>query len=116
MSAAKVLALFGQVDRKSSLLAISNAIYAIEYKERLTMAQIGAEIDVDGDTVENAKYQRNLMNFVAISRLLGKWPEHCQEIRNLWEMQVSEPLTPCQRIERAQREIDAALSELEGRA
>ena len=106
-SAANVFALFGQIDRKASLIAISNSVYKIEYGERLTMAQIGAEIDADAETVENAKYQRNLLNFVTISRLLARWPEHTQEIRNLWEMQPREPESIPEKRRRLIRELQA---------
>ena len=98
MSDRNVLALFGAPSRKSCLIAIANAIREVEYNERLTMAQIGAELDVDGETVENAKYERNLLNFVAIARLLATFPEHCSQIRNLWEMQPVDSPTPQTRL------------------
>jgi hypothetical protein len=101
------LCLYGPVDRKASLAALSNAIFSIEYKERLTMAQIGAELDVDGETIENAKYQRNLLNFVTIARLLGRWPEHCADVRQLWEMQIPHPETTTEKRRRLLRELQA---------
>jgi hypothetical protein len=104
------LCLYGPPDRKASLIAISNAVFGIEYQERLTMAQIGAEVDVDAETIENAKYQRNLLNFVTIARLLARFPEHCAEIRQLWEMQPREPET----IEEKRRRLIRELAALEG--
>lgn len=106
-TAAERLCLYGPVDRKASLAAISDAIFSVEYKERLTMSQIGAELDVDGETIENAKYQRNLLNFVTIARLLGRWPEHCAVVRQLWEMQVREPETTAETRKRLLRELQA---------
>jgi hypothetical protein len=101
------LCLYGPPDRKASLIAISETIFAVEYKERLTMSQIGAELDVDGETIENAKYQRNLLNFVTIARLLARFPEHCSEIRQLWEMQPREPETNAEKRRRLIRELAA---------
>lgn len=106
-SAPNVFALFGAINRKSVLIALSNAVRAVEYKEGLTMGQIGGELDVDAETVENAKYERNLLNFVAIARLLSRWPEHCQDIRNLWEMRPREPETPAEKRRRLIRELAA---------
>ena len=106
-TAAERLCLFGPPDRKASLTALSDAIFGIEYKERLTMAQIGAELDVDGETIENAKYQRNLLNFVTIARLLARWPDHCAGVRQLWEMQVHEPETTAEKRKRLIRELAA---------
>jgi hypothetical protein len=105
------LGLYGPPDRKASLIAISNAIFTIEYQERLTMAQIGAEVDVDAETIENAKYQRNLLNFVTIARLLARWPDHCAEVRQLWEMLPREPETHREKIARLVRELTAAIEE-----
>ena len=106
-SSAKVFALFGPTPLKSCLIAVSNSIYKIEYAERLTMDAIGAEIDCTGGTIENAKYQRNLLGFDKIARLLARWPEHTQEIRNLWEMQPVEPESPTEKRRRLIRELAA---------
>lgn len=106
-TAPNVFALFGAINRKSALIALSNAVRAVEYKEALTMGQIGGEIDVDSETVENAKYQRNLLNFVAIARLLARWPEHCADVLNLWEMQPREPETTEEKRRRLIRELAA---------
>lgn len=106
-TAPNVFALFGAVNRKSALIAISNAVRAVEYKEGLTMGQIGGDLDIDAETVENAKYERNLLNFVAIARLLATWPEHCEDIFNLWEMQPREPETTTEKRKRLIRELAA---------
>lgn len=106
-SAPNVFALFGAINRKSVLIALSNAIRAVEYKEGLTMGQIGGELDVDGETVENAKYERNLLNFVAIARLFARWPEHCADAFNLWEMQPRDPETTAEKRKRLIRELSA---------
>jgi hypothetical protein len=106
-TAPNVLALFGATPLKSCLIAVSNSIYKIEYSERLSMDAIGAEIDCSGGTIENAKYQRNLLGFDKVARLLGRWPEHTQEIRNLWEMQPVEPETTAEKRRRLIRELQA---------
>lgn len=109
-SSGNVFALFGALNRKCCLIAIGNSIRDVEYKERLTMAEIGAEIECSGETVENAKYERNLLEFDKIARLLARWPQHCAPIRNLWDMQPHEPETPAEKLNRLVREL-AALGE-----
>lgn len=104
-TAPNVLGLYGLPNRKVSLIAVSNAICDIEYKERLTLPQIAAELDVD--TVDNAKAQNNLLNFVAIARMMALWPQHTAEIRNLWEMHPREPETPTEKRRRLIRELAA---------
>lgn len=111
-SSANVLALFGAVNRKCCLIAIGNSVREVEYKERLTMAQIGAEIECSGETVENAKYERNLLEFDKIARLLARWPQHCGGIRQLWEMQPVEPESSAEKRRRLIREL-AALEDSE---
>jgi hypothetical protein len=101
------LCLYGPPDRKVSLIAISNAIFAIEYQERLTMAQIGAEIDVEAETVENGKYQRTLLRFDTVARMLARWPQHTAEIRQLWEMNEPAPETVEEKRKRLIRELAA---------
>jgi hypothetical protein len=91
---------------ESPLIALSNAVRAVEYKEGLTMGQIGGEIDVDAETVENAKYQRNLLNFVAIARLLAL-AGALRDVLNLWEMQPREPETTEEKRRRLIRELAA---------
>lgn len=104
-TAPNVLGLFGLPNRKSSLIAIANAVRDIEYKERLTLAEIAAELDVD--TVENAKAANNLLSFHTVARMLALWPQHCSEIRNLWEMQPVEVPTIEDRLDSIEREAAA---------
>jgi hypothetical protein len=115
-SAPNVFALFGPINRKSCLIAISEALYKIEANardengKRMTPARIAAEVDRSTETIENAKYQRTLIEFDAVCKLLALWPEHCGDIRNLWEMQPREPETTDEKRKRLIREL-AALEE-----
>lgn len=108
-----VFALFGPISRKACLISISEALYKIEANardsngDRLTPQRIGAEIDRSTETVENAKYGRNLLEFDTVCKLLALWPEHCQDIFNLWEMQPREPETPTEKRKRLIRELAA---------
>jgi hypothetical protein len=112
-TAPNVFALFGPICRKSCLIAISEALYKIEseardeHGARMTPAKIGAEIDRSTETVENAKYKRNLLEFDTVCKLLALWPEHCEDIFNLWEMQPREPETPTEKRKRLIRELAA---------
>lgn len=112
-TAAKVFALFGPATRRACQIAISESIYRIENNarddsgQRMTPAKIAAEIDRSTETIENAKYQRTLVEFDTVARLLARWPEHCGDIVNLWEMQPREPETPAEKRRRLIRELAA---------
>ena len=112
-SAPNVFALFGPISRKACLIAISEALYKIENLardadgKRMTPARIGDEIDRSTETVENAKYRRNLLEFDTVCKLLALWPEHCSDIFNLWEMQPREPETVAEKRSRLIRELAA---------
>jgi hypothetical protein len=112
-SAPNVFALFGPISRKICLIAISEALYKIENNardengQRMTPAKIGAEIDRSTETIENAKYKRNLLEFDTVCKLLALWPDHCTDIFNLWEMQPREPETPSEKRRRLIRELAA---------
>ena len=71
------------------------------------MAQIGAEIDVEAETVENGKYQRTLLRFDTVARMLARWPQHTAEIRQLWEMNEPAPETKDEKRKRLIRELAA---------
>ena len=71
------------------------------------MAQIGAEIDVEAETVENGKYQRTLLRFDTVARMLARWPQHTAEIRQLWEMNAREPESIPDKRKRLIRELAA---------
>jgi hypothetical protein len=47
------------------------------------------------------------LGFDKVARLLARWPEHTQEIRNLWEMQPVEPETNAEKRRRLLRELSA---------
>lgn len=99
-TAPNVLALFGEPDRKSSLIAVANAVRRTKYHERLTSAELAEQLRCDPETIENAENERNLIGFDKIARLLAKYPQHTQEIRNLWEMQPVEDVDGLTLIER----------------
>jgi hypothetical protein len=112
-SAPNVFSLFGPISRKSCLISISEALYKIESDARdenggrMTPQKIGAEIDRSTETIENAKYKRNLMEFDTVCKLLALWPEHCTDIKNLWEMQPRAPETTSEKRKRLIRELAA---------
>lgn len=112
-TSAKVFALFGPATRRSCQIAISEAVYDIENNardengQRMTPAKIAAEIDRSTETIENAKYLRTLVEFDTVARLLARWPEHCRDILNLWEMQPREPETTTEKRRRLLRELQA---------
>jgi hypothetical protein len=111
-SAPNVLALFGEPDRKSSLIAVANAVRRTKYHERLTSAELAEQLRCDPETIENAENERNLIGFDKIARLLAKFPQHCGDLRNLWEMQPVDQPTVADRLERIERETAAIRKEL----
>lgn len=110
-SAPNVLALFGEPDRKSSLIAVASAIRLTKYRERLTNAELAERLRCDPETIENAEAERNLIGFDKIARLLALFPDHTGDIRNLWEMQPVGETPTADRLKRIIGEAEALLKE-----
>ena len=108
-----VLPIFPEPDGNISLTVIADAVRKTKYQEKLTNGELAFQLRCDASTIENAEAKRNLLKFDTVARLLRKYPQHCAGVRQLWEMEPIERLTPFERIDRANREIAAALSELE---
>lgn len=102
-----VLGFFSAHSRECCVTSISRVVNEVEYKEDLELAEIGRRIGCSKKTVENAKYKKTLLEFDCIARLLALWPQHCDDIRNLWELQPRDPETPTEKRKRLIRELAA---------
>lgn len=108
-TAANVLSLFMHHPRESCLIAVSDAVRTIEFKEPLDLDDIARKVGCSRSSIKNAKYKKTLLEFDCIAMLLASWPQHCEGIRSLWEMQPSEPETP----EEERRRLIRRLADLE---
>lgn len=106
-TAANVLSLFTAHPRESCLVALSDAVRTIEFKEDLKLEDIARKIGCSKGSIKNAKYKNSLLEFDCITLLLALWPQHCAVIRNLWEMRPVEPETLQEKRRRLIRELQA---------
>jgi hypothetical protein len=107
---ANVLALFGVGLRKSCQIALSKAVRSIQLIENLSDDEMAEALGCERGTVRNVREQNTLLEFDKIVRLLGSYPEHCAEVRQLWEMLPREQETVAEKRGRLIREL-AALEE-----
>lgn len=111
-TAANVLSLFMHHPRESCLIAVSDAVRTIEFKENLDLDDIARKTGCSKSSIKNAKYKKTLLEFDCIAMLLATWPQHCEGVRNLWEMLPREPETAEQTIARLSAELAEAVKEL----
>lgn len=109
-TAANVLSLFLHHPRESCLIALSDAVRTIEFKEGLDLDEIARKTGCSRSSIKNAKYKKTLLEFDCIAMLLATWPQHCEGVLNLWEMAPREPETTTEKRRRLLRE----LQDLEG--
>jgi hypothetical protein len=106
-TAANVLSLFLHHPRESCLIALSDAVRTIEFKEDIDLDEIARKTGCSKGSIKNAKYKKTLLEFDCIAMLLATWPQHCACIRNLWEMLPLEPETVEAKRRRLLRELQA---------
>lgn len=104
---ANVLALFGVGLRKSCQIALSRAVRNVQLAEDLGDDEMAEALGCERGTVRNVREQNTLLEFDKIVRLLGRYPDHCAEVRQLWEMLPCEPETVADKRRRLIRELAA---------
>ena len=107
-----VLALFGVGLRKSCQIALSNAVRAIQAAEGFSDDEMAEAIGCERGTIRNVRDQNTLLEFDKIVRLLGRYPEHCGEVVQLWLNIPRDPETTSEKRRRLIREL-AALEDAE---
>jgi transcriptional regulator with XRE-family HTH domain len=108
-----VLPIFAEPDGKNSAAVIASAIRKTKAGKELNNSELAFELRCDPSTIENIEAERNLPRFDLVARLLRKYPQYCAGIRQLWELDPVEQLSPIERIERAERELMRARQDLQ---
>lgn len=106
-TSANVLSLFLHHPRESCLIALSDAVRTIEFKEDIDLDEIARKSGCSKGSIKNAKYKKTLLEFDCIAMLLATWPQHCEGVRNLWEMLPRDPETLEEKRKRLIRELSA---------
>lgn len=106
------LALFGVELRKSCQIALSRAVQSVQMTEGFNDDEMAFELGCERGTIRNVREKNTLLEFDKIVRLLGKYPDHCEEVRQLWLNLPGEPETTIEKRRRLIREL-AALEEAE---
>jgi plasmid maintenance system antidote protein VapI len=106
-SAANVLALFGVGLRKSCQIALSRAVQQVQLVKGFSDDEMAEALGCERGTVRNVREQNTLLEFDKIVRLLGKYPDQCEEVRQLWLNLPHDPETIPERRRRLIRELAA---------
>lgn len=102
-----VLALFGVGLRKSCQIALSRTIQSVQMAEGFSDDEMAEAMGCERGTVRNVREQNTLLEFDKIVRLLGMWPDHCEEVRQLWLNLPHDPETTSDKRRRLIRELAA---------
>jgi hypothetical protein len=105
-----ILALFGVGLRKSCQIALSRAVKSVQQVEDFGDDEMAEALGCERGTIRNVREQNTLLEFDKIVRLLGLYPDHCEEVRQLWLNLPGEPETTAEKRRRLIREL-AALEE-----
>lgn len=106
-TAANVLALFGVGLRKSCQIALSRAVQNVQLVEGFSDDDMAEVLGCERGTVRNVREQNTLLEFDKIVRLMGRYPDQCEEIRQLWLNLPGDPETPAEKRRRLIRELAA---------
>lgn len=106
-TAANVLTLFGVGLRKSCQIALSRAVQSIQLAEGFSDDEMAEALGCERGTVRNVREQNTLLEFDKIVRLLGRYPDHCDEVFQLWLNLPRDPETASEKRRRLIRELQA---------
>jgi len=107
--------LFGRPSSGSYRAAIAEIIRDVKSRHKLSNERLAEVIGVSEQTIANAESQRaeNDLKAVTLLNIAYAFGEDAIDpVRNLYLCAPAKDLTPAERIERANREIAAALSEM----
>lgn len=102
-----ILALFGVGLRKSCQIALSNAVKSVQLIEEIDDDEMAEVLGCERGTIRNVREKNTLLEFDKIVRLLGQYPEHCEEVRQLWLNLPRDPETVSEKRKRLIRELAA---------
>jgi hypothetical protein len=106
-TSANIFTLFGVGLRKSCQIALSRAVQSIQLAEGFNDDEMAEALGCERGTVRNVREQNTLLEFDKIVRLLGKYPDHCEEVRQLWLNLPGDPETTAEKRRRLIRELQA---------
>jgi len=104
---ANIFALFGVGLRKSCQIALSRAVQSVQLEKNLNDDAMGEALGCERGTIRNVREQNTLLEFDKIVRLLALYPDHCEEVRQLWLNIAREPETTAEKRKRLIRELQA---------
>jgi hypothetical protein len=84
-TSANIFTLFGVGLRKSCQIALSRAVQSVQLAEGFNDDEMAEALGCERGTVRNVREQNTLLEFDKIVRLLGKYPDHCEEVRRTSE-------------------------------
>lgn len=109
--------LFGRPSRKSYRAAVKQVVLDVKARHGLSSEDLAEKIGVSKDTVDNAESETSSLEAVTLLNIAYFYGETVIDpVRQLYLCAPSDRPTPAERIERANREIAAALNELEAAA
>ena len=106
-TAANIFALFGVGLRKSCQIALSRAVQSVQLVEGFSDDEMAEALGCERGTVRNVREQNTLLEFDKIVRLIGRYPEHCEEVFQLWLNLPRDPETTAEKRKRLIRELQA---------
>jgi plasmid maintenance system antidote protein VapI len=80
---------------------------SVQLAERFNDDEMAEALGCERGTVRNVREQNTLLEFDKIVRLLGKYPDHCEEVRQLWLNLPYDPETTSEKRKRLIRELAA---------
>lgn len=106
--------LFGRPSRNAYRAAVKQIVLNIQARRGLSDLELADLIGCHKETIENARSGETSLDVITLLNLAYAFGEEAIEpVRQLYLYAAVEALTPTERIERANREIVAALKEME---
>lgn len=106
--------LFGRPTRKAYRAAVKRIVLDVQARKGLSDLELADLIGCHKETIENARNEVNSLDVLTLLNIGYAFGEEAiQPVRNLYLHAAVEPLSPLERIARANREIIAAAAEME---
>lgn len=106
--------LFGKPTRRLYRDAVKRIVLDVQARKGLSDLELADLIGCHKETIENARNEETSLDVLTLLNIAYAFGEEAiQPVRNLYLFAAVEELTPLERIARANREIIAALAELD---
>lgn len=104
-SSGKILSLFKEPDRTSSLRAVSLFLLRVRAHGH-TCADLAKIAECSADTIANATNEQTLLSFDALARLGFRFHEEFKLVETLWNCGPVDEPTIAERLDRIVREVE----------